>query len=78
MRDLLCRFIQQRRELIILMLQLNQRLLRLQQPLHAVAALHKHLRANCLMAQIALPLQLGAKGSVLREAEDATRQLGKR
>ena len=35
----------------------------------------KYLSASCLMAEVALSLQLGAKGGVLREAEDEIRHL---
>jgi hypothetical protein len=65
---LLCRLVHQRRELVVLMLQLNQRLLCLHCSLHFTCQ-QQTVCASCLEAEVALSLQFCSKGHVLGEAD---------
>jgi hypothetical protein len=66
---LLCRLVEQRGQLVVLQLQLDQRVLRLHPPLrkHTTAQAHTA-RFRCLVAQLPLSLQLLAQRGVLGEA----------
>ena len=66
---LLRRLVHQRRELVVLMLQLNQSLLRLHYLLHFTCQQQTAERASCLVAEVALSLQFCSKGRILGEAE---------